>query len=393
VKIAFQLLEELAPILGANGTLYAADMLMNLFNDMPVRYFSKPFMDLSKINAHALKQYRSGQFRCHTCPIGCGPIITIENNDVSLRAVAGPEYETIAAFGTLCQVDNLPLLCQANHLCNLYGLDTISCGNLIAFSFTANQEGQIPPDLLGSLDLNFGNGDAIIQLIELITTRQGLGDILAEGVKRAADSLGVSHLALHIKGLEIPMHDPRAFFGLASSYAVSPIGASHMQGDIQTVDMGVSIPDYNIEPGDRHSDQNQGVNVAKLRNWRALFNSLPLCQLALIEPPLLTNLYNAVTGHKLTPLHLLKIGERSMTLKRAFNIRCGITAQDDRLPPQLTQPLTSGPNEGKVPNLDYQLQEFYETSQWDPKTGKPTKDLLMQLGLTDVVKDLWPSSL
>jgi aldehyde:ferredoxin oxidoreductase len=389
VKTAFQLLEGLSPFLGANGTLYGADMLMNLFNDMPVRYFSEPFMDISKINARALKPYRSGQYRCHACPIGCGPIITIEEEDIKLDSIAGPEYETVAAFGTLCQVDNLPLLCQANHLCNLYGLDTISCGNVIAFSFAAHEAGKLPSRLTASLNLKFGNGDAILDLLELIVSRQGLGDVLAEGVKRAAEVLGAPELAYHVKGLEIPMHDPRAFFGLATTYAVSPIGASHMQGDIQTVDMGVGIPEYGIEPGDRHSNQNKGATVANLRNWRTLFNSLTLCQLTLLEPSLVTELYNAATGQTLTPLQLLEIGERTMTVKRAFNIRCGITSSDDRLPNGLMKPFNTGLNEGKLPNLGAQLQQFYVTSQWDPKTGKPTQKLLQKLNLQDISEDLW----
>ena len=389
VKVAFQLLENLAPILGAKGTLYGADMLMNLFNDMPVRYFTKPSLDISKINANALDEYRSGQFRCHLCPIGCGPVVTINKDNISLHDVAGPEYETVGAMGTLCEVDNLALLCQANHLCNLYGLDTISCGNVIAFSFAANEQRKLPQHLVGSLKLDFGEGQTLLQLIEMITRREGLGNILAEGVKLAAEKLGIPELAFHVKGLEVPLHDPRAFFGLAVSYAVSPIGASHMQGDIPTVDMGVAIPDYDIEPGDRHSDEGCGITTAKLRNWRTIFNSLTLCQLALLEPSIVTELYNAATGLSVTPNQLLEIGERTMNLKRAFNIRCGITAKDDILPPALLQPLTSGTNEGKAPNLQMQLKEFYEFSQWDPKTGKPTREVLIRLGLEDVAKDLW----
>ena len=161
-----------------------------------------------------------------------------------------------------------------------------------------------------------------------------------------------------------------------------------MQGDIHTVDMGVAIPDYDIEPGDRHDDEGRGITTAKLRNWRTIFNSLTLCQLALLEPSLVTELYNAATGFSVTPNQLLEIGERTMNLKRAFNIRCGITAKDDILPPALLKPLTSGTNEGKAPNLQAQLREFYEFSQWDPKTGKPLPETIKSLGLDDVINNL-----
>jgi aldehyde:ferredoxin oxidoreductase len=389
VKMAFQLLEGLTPFLGAKGTLYGADMLMNLFNAMPVRYFSEPYMDISKINANALDEYRVGQFRCHLCPIGCGPIVSVETDKFSLNDVSGPEYETIAAMGTLCQIDDLALLCQANHLCNLYGLDTISCGNVIAFSFAVNAKEKLPKHLINSLKLDFGEGQTLLQLIEMISNRQGLGDILAEGVKRAGEKLGSPEIALHVKGLEVPMHDPRAFFGMAATYAVSPIGAHHMQGDLHTIEMGVEIPEYEIEPGDRHVDAGRGIAVAKLRNWRTLFNSLTLCQLALLEPQLVTALYNAATGYDRTPKELLEIGERTMNLKRAFNIRRGITANDDTLPHALLQPFTTGPNDGKAPNLTTQLQEFYEFSQWDPQSGKPKPKLLEKLGLDDVAQDIW----
>jgi aldehyde:ferredoxin oxidoreductase len=271
-------------------------------------------------------------------------------------------------------------------------LDTISCGNVIAFSFAAQHAGKLSKELVGSLALEFGNGETVLALIEMIANRQGLGDLLAEGVRRAGDTIGVPDLALHVKGLEIPMHDPRAFFGLATTYAVAPIGASHMQGDIHTVEMGVEIPEYEIEPGDRHSNENKGLTIARLRNWRALFNSLPFCQLALLEPPLVTELYNTVTGRTLTPLQLLEIGERSMTVKRAFNIRCGITKSDDCLPKGLQKPFSTGSNEGKVPNVELQLQQFYDASSWDPKTGKPTRELLTKLGLNDIAKDLWSNA-
>ncbi len=388
-KEAAQNLQGLAPILGAFGTLSSADMLMNLFNDMPVRYFTEASMDISKINAMALKQYRVGQSRCHICPIGCGPIVTVDTDKVKLKEVSGPEYETVGAMGTQCQIDDLPMLVKASHLCDSYGLDTISCGGAIAFAMAAHEKGKIPDELLGGLDLSFGNADTLVQLVEMIAHRQGLGDLLAEGTRRAGDRLAIPELALHVKGLEIPMHDPRAFFGMATTYATSPTGANHMQGGILTVTMGVEIPELGLEPQDRHEDKGKGVAVAKFQSWRTLYNSLTVCKLAMLGPPLLTALYNTVTGRNMTPLDLYEIGRRIITMTRAFNIRCGVTAKDDTLPAQLTTPLGSGANAGKAPNLQVQLKEFYQYHKWDPASGKPTHEALTALGLHDVAEDLW----
>jgi aldehyde:ferredoxin oxidoreductase len=391
VRAAFQHLEQLGPVLGENGTAYAVDPLMNLFNDMPVRYFTAPFMSVAKINARALNQLRTGRYRCHLCPIGCGPIISVDAGGVHLKDVAGPEYETIAALGTLCQVDDLVAICEANHLCNRYGLDAISCGNVIAFAFAAQEKGKIPKAMAGSLNLRFGDAPTMVRLVELIAHRQGIGNVLAEGVRQAAARLGVPNMAVHVKGLEMPMHDPRAFFGMATTYATAPIGAGHMHADIQAVDMGVSYPEFDIESGDPHADEGKGIIVAKLQNWRSLFNSLTLCQQALLEPTMVSALYNAATGRALTPLQLLEIGHRTITLKRAFNVRCGVTAKDDVLPSALMAPFASGPNKGKVPNLSRQLQEFYQFQGWDAITGKPTRESLERLGLPDIAAHLWPS--
>jgi aldehyde:ferredoxin oxidoreductase len=390
VRTAFQLLEQLGPVLGENGTAYAVDPLMNLFNDMPVRYFAEPFMPVTNINARALNQLRTGRYRCHLCPIGCGPIVSVDAGEVHLKHVAGPEYETIGAFGTLCQVDDLAAICHANHLCNTYGLDTISCGNAIAFAFAAAERGKIAADLSDSLNLRFGDARTMVKLVELIACRQGIGNLLAEGVRQAAARLGVPEMAVHVKGLEVPMHDPRAFFGLAAGYATGPIGASHMHADSQTVDMGVGYPDFEIEAGDPHVDEGKGIIVAKLQNWRSLFNSLMLCQQALLDPTIVSGLYSAATGRVMSPLEMLEVGHRMISLKRAFDIRCGVTAKDDALPSALVTPFASGPNEGKIPNLKIQLQEFYQYQGWDATTGKPTKNCLERLGLPEVASRLWP---
>ena len=388
-KEAAQNLKGLAPILGALGTLSSADMLMNLFNDMPVRYFAEASMDISKINAMALKQFRVGQSRCHICPIGCGPVVTVDTDKVKLKEVSGPEYETVGAMGTQCKIDDLPMLIKASHLCDIYGLDTISCGGAIAFAMAAHEKGKIPDDLRGGLDLSFGNADTLIQLVEMINRREGLGDILAEGTRLAADRLGVPEMALHVKGLELPMHDPRAFYGMATTYATSPTGANHMQGGILTVTMGVEIPELELEPLDRHEDKGKGISVAKFQNWRTLYNSMTVCKLAMLGPPLLTALYKTATGRTVTALDLYMIGKRIINMTRAFNIRCGVTAKDDTLPSQITQPLDSGANAGKAPNLQTQLKEFYKYQKWDPATGKPTRESLIALELDDVADDLW----
>ncbi|MEA1872371.1 MAG: aldehyde ferredoxin oxidoreductase C-terminal domain-containing protein, partial [Chloroflexota bacterium] len=266
-----------------------------------------------------------------------------------------------------------------------------STGVSIAFGMYLYEKGVLTRDKAG-MEIKWGDSKAIIRLVEKIIKRKGVGDILAEGVKRMAEKFGVSQdEAAHVKGLEVPMHDPRAFFGDAVDYATSPRGACHMKADYYMVDMGRGVLDAGVIPGDRfESSENKGAMVAKYQNLRELFNSLPLCIFSpIISPVHIAGLLNAVTGWDFNADSIIRTGERSFNLKRVINIKLGVTKKDDQLPKITTAPLSEGTSQGKEPDMDTLLQGHYKERGWDVATGKPTKEKLQQLGLSEAIKDIY----
>jgi aldehyde:ferredoxin oxidoreductase len=216
----------------------------------------------------------------------------------------------------------------------------------------------------------------------MIAGRVGFGDVLAQGSAALAERFGVPELAVTVNRLEVPMHDPRAYSGMALIYALSPCGASHMQGDMYGVDLGQStVPELGIEPGDRFdSSEEKGRISAKTQAWRNLYNSLILCHFQDAGAERILAAVNSITGWDVEVEELMTIGKRIVTLKRMLNIRRGLTRADDRLPDLLLKPLEGG-TEGNVPNLEVLLAGAYAEYGWDPETGLPTRETLRELGL------------
>lgn len=371
------------------GTIGYLDMAMYL-SDAPAKYFSKSVFPVEEIDAKALKQkYTVTSTACSGCPIGCGRLTEYGNHGID--KVDGPEYQTATALGPCCMNFDLDSIIHANHLCNDYGIDTISTGVSIAFAMYLYEKGVLTKDQMG-MEMKWGDSKAIVGLVEKIAKREGAGDILAEGVKRIAEKFGVSRdEAVHVKGLEIPMHDPRAFFGDAVDYATSPRGACHTKGDYYMVDMGRGVLDAGVIPGDRfESSEDKGAMVARYQNLRDLFNSLPLCIFStIISPGHIAGLLNAVTGWDFNPDSIMMAGERSFNVKRVINIKLGITKEDDKLPKIAITPLSEGTSQGKQPDMETLMQGHYKERGWDIKTGKPTKGKLQQLGLSEMIKDIY----
>ncbi len=364
------------------GTACYVDMGL-MYGDVPIRYYQQGewegASDLSGVLM--VDQYQNKNTACYRCPIACGR----ETRALSygIDRVDGPEYETLAALGSLAMVNDLEAVIYAGHLCNLYGLDTISTGCTIALACEMFERGIITTADTGGLEIRYGDAQVTHRLIEMMARREGFGDVLAEGSAALAGRFGVPELAVTVNRLEVPMHDPRAFAGLAVTYALSPRGACHMEGDMYGVDTGQGPPfELGVIPGDRFDTTEEKGRISALQQaWRNLYNALTLCQFQNPGVERVLAALNTATGWDLEADDLMTLGKRIVTLKRMLNLRRGVTRADDRLPDLLLEPLDDGGTEGTVPNLGLLISGAYAEYGWDPETGKPTPETLERLGL------------
>ena len=335
---------------------------------------------------------------CYACAIACKREVEVPERGV-LAKYGGPEYETIGAGGSLCGVGDIKVIAKFNQLCSEYVLDSISVGGTIAFAMECFEQGLLTTKDTEGLNLNFGNGEALLALTEKIGKREGLGDLLALGAERAAQKIGrgAEQFALTVKKQELPMHEPRGKQALALAYATSPGGADHMRGPHD--------PGYEaFHPQGAHALEPLGLcepvkrlelSPKKVRaylyasHYWTMANCLGFCQLASVPVNLLTmtvvtNTMRALTGWDTSLWELLKVAERSKALARAINCREGFTPQDDRLPRRLHEALTSGPLKGVRIDPDTfarTLRLYYQMEGWDPETGWPTFAKLAELGI------------
>jgi len=364
------------------GTACYVDMGL-MYGDMPIRYYQQGEWegagDLSGVLM--VEQYQNRNTACYRCPIACGRETRAPHYGV--EKVDGPEYETLAALGSLVLVNDLEAVIYAGHLCNTNGLDTISTGCTIALACEMFERGLLTAADTGGLEIRYGDTKMIHRLIEMIARREGFGDVLAEGSSALAEQFSVPELAVTVNRLEVPMHDPRAFVGLAVTYALSPRGACHMEGDMYSVDTGQGPAfELGILPGDRfEATEERGRIAARQQAWRNLYNAMILCQFQNPGVERVLAALNSVTGWNLEPDDLMTLGKRIVTLKRMLNLRRGLSRTDDRLPDLLLRPLNNGGTEGTTPDLDVLLSAAYAEYGWNPETGKPTQDTLERLGL------------
>ncbi len=363
------------------GTASYVDLAL-LYGDMPIRYYKQGEWDGGNRLSGVLmvEGYQNRIAACYRCPIACGRETRAPG--YGLEKVDGPEYETLGSLGSLLMIDDMEAVIYAGHLCNLYGMDTISVGVTIGLAMEMFEGGIISAADTGGLEIRYGDAEIVHKLIGLIARREGFGAVLAEGSASLAERFGVPEMAVTVNRLEVPMHDPRAFAGMAVSYALSPRGACHMEGDMYGVDMGqVPASEIGIIPGDRFdTSKEKGRIAARHQAWRNLYNALTICQFMNPGVPLILRAVNAVTNWGLEAEDLLVLGKRLMTLKRMINLRRGVTRENDRLPEILMKPLTGG-TEGHVPDVEALLRGAYEEYGWDPETGIPTEETLSALGL------------
>lgn len=370
------------------GTQMYMDMGMVL-GDVPAKYFTKSVFQAEKVSGQALRQaYAVENYACLGCPIGCGREVKDFRPDI--KSIDGPEYETVGAFGPLCMNTDLDAVIEANHLCNVHGIDTISTGVSIAYAMYLFDLGVLTGDKAG-MDIRWGDGKTIVKLVNMIINQEGIGKLLSQGTLAMAREFGRDEgEAAQVKGLEMPMHDSRAFSGLAISYATGPRGACHLKGDYYNVELGSAIPELNVISGERMSAEGKAVSAANYQSLKDLFDALTLCKFAPLPVTQICEILTNITGWECNPQDLLTAGDRSINIKRAINNKLGLSVEDDKLPKICLETLTEGSTAGQTPDMDRLLREYYEHRGWDLETGKPTEEKLIELGLTQAAKDLYP---
>ena len=368
------------------GTLMYSDMAM-ILGDAPAKYFTKSVFAVDKVTGQTLRQkYSVTNYACLGCPIGCGRELVDFKPGLN---VDGPEYETAMAFGPLCLNTDLDTIVEANHLCNVNGLDTISAGVCIAYAFYLYDQGVLSAEQVG-MELHWGDGRAVVKLVKKIVNQEGIGVLLSEGTLAMARELGRDEgEAAQVKGLEMPMHDGRAFHGLALSYATGPRGACHLKGDYYNIDLGNMVLEYMILPSERMASEGKAEPAAKFQSLKDLYDALTLCKFSPVQVTQLCEMLNALTGWDYDPEKLLAAGDRSVNLKRAISNRLGVTRQHDELPKICLEPLQEGSSDGSRPDMEAMLKQYYSYRGWDWETGKPSKEKLIELELAQVAQDLY----
>jgi aldehyde:ferredoxin oxidoreductase len=361
------------------------------YGDGPTRYYTAPSMpEATRISGVTMvERYETGHTGCFGCPIRCRKVLEIKEGKYQYERIEGPEYETVIALGAMMGLDlDVSTIVYLNELCNGYGFDTISGGASAGYAFYLYDLGIISEKDTGGLKLTWGNVDAAIALLHQIGKNEGVGAIVAGGTKRMAERyrrpIGE---AVQIKGLEIPMHDPRAFHSMGLVYATAPRGADHNKSDGYQVDGGVGHPDLGLNADDRWGDEKAAM-VEKSQNYRALTDSIGICHFAMIPFSLIVDMINASTGWNTDMDQLLKAGERIFQLQRALSCKLGITAKDDLLPELVMRPIPDGGQEGHVPNMERMLPDYYALRDWDRGTGRPSRERLEALGMPEIATSI-----
>jgi aldehyde:ferredoxin oxidoreductase len=355
---------------------------------MPTRnYNNAHFENAEKVSGEALNErFIAKIIACNSCAMRCEHEAVVREGPYK-GTMTRIEYDNLWAMGPYCGIDRLDAIIKAVELCNYYGMDALSAGVIVGFVMDCHERGILTHAELGGIDAHFGNSEALIQLIEKMGKREGIGDILAEGVKIAGEKIdkGAEKLAQHIKGLEVTGYDLRCLKTAALGSAVSFRGADHNRSGAYSFDIKGKVNRLKAERG-------RGPLVRDMEDFYALIDSFIVCKFArgtfykgLSD---MTKLYNLVTGIDITPEELKKAGERINTVARLINIREGLSRKDDTLPWKvMNEPITdSGPVRGAVvtqKELDLLLDDYYESRGWTLK-GVPTITKLKELGMDDL---------
>jgi len=389
---------------------FGTPLLVNILNAggcLPTKYFKQSTYDKADlISGETLtEKYLIKRRACYGCSMGCGRYSSVEGGRFATPPQEGPEYETINMLGALCLNDNLESIIKANYLCNNLGMDTISAGSVIAFAMECFEKGMITKEDLDGKELQWGDSDAIVEMLDKIAHRDGIGDILANGVRAAAKHFGpdAEEAALHVKGMELPAHEPRSeskILGL--QYAVSARGACHMHPNWASCwdsgNFSSGLREFGLPwpPPDKFAETGfqKGEGYRFLVFQGEIVEILGCCIFhswgaddECLTPQLYGEMLRTLTGLNLTDQELMRAAERSWNMKRCFNVREGLRREDDRLPKLMFEPLPDGPAKGECfKDLEGMLDEYYDAFGWDRETGIPTEAVLKNLDMQEAAE-------
>src|SRR5450830_811292 len=369
-------------LFGTTGGVQRAEEV----GDLPIRNWRDgSFPQAAALSGQAIAERLTGRYHCASCPIGCGRTVRLHVEGHEGRDGAGLEYESVGALGSLLMLTDLDDVEQAASLCNVLGLDTISTGGTLATAMEARELGLITAADTDGIDLVWGNGAAVLAMIPRIARRQGFGTRLADGSRTFAASVGHRELAIEVKGMELPAHDPRAYVSLGLGYATATRGACHLQGFSYAFERAATMPEIGLTaPMDRFDHTGKVAMVKATQDLMGLFDSLKFCKFAIYGGLNLTQMgqfLTAVTGRRLSTAELMEIGERIYTYKRLLATRMGISRADDTLPERLLSADRGGSVAGHLAWLDADvLNEYYDLRGWD-RSGIPTVATVKRLSI------------
>jgi len=377
----------------AFGTNMVADMV-NARGGYPTLNWQKGvFEDIEEVNGMALNEtVLEKGVSCFACPIACGRGTKIKTGKWAGRSGEGPEYETTNMLGASCGVSDINAITMANYLCNEYGLDTISTGSTIAFALECFEKGILTKEMTGGLELKFGDSDLVIDLVKKIAYRDGIGDLLAEGSRIAAQKLGKGsdHFAMNVKGMELPAYDPRAAKICGLAYVTANRGGDHITAFIEGptfVDSPFLVVDDSKIKDPFVADPEETKIVMDLENALTAFDAIGACKfMGLLLPASdYVELINYALGWDMDVDEFRRAGERIYNLIRLYNQKAGMDRSHDTLPPRLMKdPMPEGPAEGMVideETLEKMKDAYYGYRNWDIATGNPTQNKLEELNL------------
>lgn len=363
---AHPITSKVLPNLGTEGLMKVIDF----FGILPVRNFQQgQFEGVNKVKGEALmKTIFLKKNACWGCMIACGRYTRTDQNQGE-----GPEFETTWAMGPNLGIDDLKIITEAGYRCNRHGIDSISTGSTIAWAMEATERG------IMNFGIRFGEKDKLVPYIDLIASKEGVGKLLAMGVKRLSQEFGGKEFAMHVKGMELPAYDPRGSKGMAVGYATSNRGACHLRGGYSVSYEELGSP----RKINRFASVGKGTHVARSQDVGAFYDSAVLCRFNAyaVGMDVWARLLGSVTGSDFTAGGLEKIGERIHNFERLVNIRLGFGKEEDTLPERLLkESLKEGPAANEKIDFESMLQEYYEYRGWTHE-GVPTQTKIDQLNL------------